>query len=135
VVSKLKPKSNQHITNLWETRHRPLGTRICIYLVPLAKTTGYTTLLFQETNMIRSEILKILKQYKIENSKKYGINSIGIFGSYSVGLTTEESDIDVVVETKYPDLYTLVHIKEELEELFSKPVDIVRNRKNMNLTS
>jgi len=82
--------------------------------------------------MTRSEIFKILKQYKKENSKKYGINNIGIFGSYSKGLTTDESDIDVVIETKDPDLYTLVHIKEELEELFNKSVDIIRNREDMN---
>lgn len=82
--------------------------------------------------MTCSEILQILNGYKRENCKKYGINSIGIFGSYSTGLATDESDIDVVIETQQPNLFTLVHIKEELEALFNKPVDIVRNRKNMN---
>ncbi len=82
--------------------------------------------------MTRSEILETLKQYKRENSKKYGINSIGIFGSYSKGQATEESDIDVVIETQYPDLYMLVHIKEELEQLFNKSVDLIRNKENMN---
>ena len=72
------------------------------------------------------------KQYKRENSKKYGINSIGIFGSYSKGQATEESDIDVVIETQYPDLYMLVHIKEELEQLFNKSVDLIRHKENMN---
>ena len=87
---------------------------------------------FGETRMNYSKILTALKHYKKENAKKYGINSIGIFGSYSTGQATEKSDIDVVIETTYPDLYTLVHIKEELEKLFKKPVDLVRNRKNMN---
>ncbi len=35
---------------------------------------------------------------------------------------------------KKPDLFTMVHIKEELQELFGKPVDIVRLRNNMSLT-
>ncbi|MCI5165882.1 MAG: hypothetical protein D3903_07260 [Candidatus Electrothrix sp. GM3_4] len=48
------------------------------------------------------------------------------------GQATEKSDIDVVIETAYPDLYTLVHIKEELEALFNKPVALIRNRENMN---
>ena len=39
---------------------------------------------------------------------------------------------DVCVEMKKPDLFTMVHIKEELQELFGKPVDIVRLRNNMN---
>jgi len=82
--------------------------------------------------MTRSEILTRLEQYKKENSTKYGISSMGIFGSYANGLATDESDVDIVIETQCPDVYILVHIKEELEELFSKPVDIVRNRATMN---
>ena len=82
--------------------------------------------------MTRLEILKILANYKKENSKEYGINSMGIFGSYSTRKATDKSDIDIVIETTYPDLYTLVHIKEELEELFKKPVNLVRNKENMN---
>jgi len=82
--------------------------------------------------MTRSEILEILKQYKKENSKKYGINNLGIFGSCARDLFSEDSDIDIVIETQEPDLYKLVHIKEELEKLFNKSVDIVRNREKMN---
>jgi predicted nucleotidyltransferase len=82
--------------------------------------------------MTTSEILHILAQYKRDNSRKYGINNIGIFGSYSAGHATDESDIDVVVETQHPDIFILVHIKEELEQLFSKRVDLVRNSQYMN---
>lgn len=82
--------------------------------------------------MNRSEILKILELYKNENSEKYGIKKIGIFGSYARDLATANSDIDIVIETQEPDLYTLVHIKEELEKLFNRSVDIVRNREKMN---
>ena len=82
--------------------------------------------------MTTSEILQILAQYKRDNSRKYGINNIGIFGSYSSGHATDKSDIDVVVETQHPDVFILVHIKEELEQLFSKRVDLVRNSQYMN---
>ncbi|WP_420208633.1 nucleotidyltransferase family protein [Candidatus Electronema sp. JC] len=82
--------------------------------------------------MTSSEILEALAKYKQEKSAKYGINKIGIFGSCSTGQATDASDVDVVVETQFPDLYTLVHIKEELEALFNKPVDIVRHRTAMN---
>jgi predicted nucleotidyltransferase len=82
--------------------------------------------------MTRSEILTRLEQYKKENATKYGISSMGIFGSYANGIATDESDVDIVIETQCPDVYILVHIKEELEELFSTPVDIVRNRATMN---
>lgn len=36
------------------------------------------------------------------------------------------------VEISKPDLFTMVHIKDELQELFERPVDIVRLRSNMN---
>ncbi len=82
--------------------------------------------------MTRSEILKILKKYKKDNSKKYGINNLGLFGSYARNLADNKSDIDIMIETREPDMYQLVHIKEELETLFNKSVDIVRIRENMN---
>lgn len=82
--------------------------------------------------MTRSEILEILKKYKDENAKKYGIDNIGLFGSYSKDKGIDESDIDIVVETKEPDIFNLVHIKDELEKLLNKSIDIVRNRENMN---
>ena len=82
--------------------------------------------------MTRTEVLETLKSYKLQNRDKYGIISLGIFGSYSRDAATSQSDIDIVVETKEPDIYMLVHIKDELETIFNKPVDIVRNRKNIN---
>jgi hypothetical protein len=82
--------------------------------------------------MNRSEILDVLRKYKLENAQKYGIETMGIFGSYARDAADEESDIDIFVEMQKPDLYALVHIKEELEELFDKSVDIVRRREKMS---
>jgi predicted nucleotidyltransferase len=80
----------------------------------------------------RSEILEILKKYKIENAEKYGISNIGLFGSYSKDKGHDKSDIDIIVETEEPDLFTLGHIKDELEKLLHTTVDIVRKREKMN---
>ncbi|HHE33090.1 MAG TPA: nucleotidyltransferase [Chlorobaculum parvum] len=82
--------------------------------------------------MNRAEILEIIRQYKQENSEKYGIDAIGLFGSYARDLASEESDVDIVIETREPDLYKMVHIKEDLEQRLNKPVDIVRKREKMN---
>ncbi len=82
--------------------------------------------------MTRSEILEILKEYKNDNAEKYGINNIGLFGSYSKDDENDESDIDIIIETTEPDLFKLVHIKDELETLFHKTIDIVRKRETMN---
>ena len=76
--------------------------------------------------------MAILRKYRILKSDIYGIIKIGIFGSVARNEQTEDSDVDVCVEMKKPDLFTMVHIKNDLQELFGKSVDIVRLRKNMN---
>ncbi|MBU0475580.1 MAG: nucleotidyltransferase domain-containing protein [Bacteroidetes bacterium] len=82
--------------------------------------------------MNKAIILKTLKEYKTLNQNRYGIKSIGVFGSYSRNEENENSDIDIVIETKTPDLFQLVHIKEELELLLKTKVDLIRKRGNMN---
>ena len=79
-----------------------------------------------------NDYITILRKYLSTKADAYGITKIGIFGSVDRNEQTEDSDVDVCVEMKKPDLFTMVHIKEELQELFGKPVDIVRLRKNMN---
>ena len=75
---------------------------------------------------------QLLGNYKTLNSEKYGITRIGIFGSVARGEHTEDSDIDVCVELCRPDAFALVHIKDDLEALFHKSVDLVRLRSRMN---
>jgi hypothetical protein len=43
-----------------------------------------------------------------------------------------ESDVDVCVELQTPNMFSLVHIKEELQHLFGCAVDIVRLREDMD---
>ena len=80
----------------------------------------------------RDKILKLLKAYKSQNSEQYGILALGIFGSYARGHASKNSDIDVVIETKTPDLLMISHIRQDLESQFNTHVDIVRQRESMN---
>ena len=82
--------------------------------------------------MKKSKILKILKQFKKNNQNKYNIIKIGVFGSVARGNINEESDVDVVVEIKKQDLFVLIGIKQDLEEILLLPVDIISYRVNMN---
>lgn len=80
----------------------------------------------------KEHYISLLLQYKMENGEKYGIKRIGIFGSVARGEQKEGSDVDVCVELERPDLFYLVHIKEDLCNLFETPVDVVRLRERMN---
>lgn len=62
----------------------------------------------------RDRALQILREHKADFAEHYGVTKLGIFGSVARGESTEESDVDVVVEMSKPDLYYLVHIREEL---------------------
>ena len=86
----------------------------------------------QGMKMNRDYVLSLLAQYKKNNHDKYGIENIGIFGSVARNEATETSDVDICIKTKIPDMFMLVHIQEELQNIFQKSVDIVRLRKRMN---
>lgn len=53
-------------------------------------------------------------------------------GSVARGEQTEDSDVDVYLETLKPNMFALVHIKEDLQTLFGCNVDIVRLRDHMD---
>lgn len=82
--------------------------------------------------MGKSEILAILRTYKEQYAEKYGIVSLGVFGSAARDTAGEDSDVDVVVHLAKPDLFSMAGIKSDLEEKTHKHVDIVAYREKMN---
>lgn len=82
--------------------------------------------------MTKNIAIQLLETFKNKNSDKYGIEAIGLFGSVARDEAKPTSDVDVCIKTKNADLFTLVHIKEDLEELMASHIDIVRIRDTMN---
>ncbi len=82
--------------------------------------------------MKKDEIIRALRSFIALNRDRYEIIRLGVFGSAARDDMNEQSDIDVVVELGKPDLFYLVGIKQDLEEKFRMPVDIVRYRDTMN---
>jgi predicted nucleotidyltransferase len=81
----------------------------------------------------KEKILLSLKEITPLLSKKYGVTRIGIFGSVARDEASEESDVDIVYEMSRPNLFTVVHLKEELEKILHFPIDLIRYRERMNL--
>ena len=79
-----------------------------------------------------AEYINLLRDYMKMNASKYNITRMGIFGSVARGEQHDGSDVDICVEIDRPSIFTLVHIKEELEKLLKCPVDVVRLRSNMD---
>lgn len=82
--------------------------------------------------MRNAELISVLNQYKVSHQAIYGIKRLGLFGSTARGTTSDQSDIDVVVELEKQDLFFMIGIKQDLEEQLGSKVDIVSYRSTMN---
>ena len=74
----------------------------------------------------------LLKKNKTILKDKYGITSLSLFGSTVRGEQTEQSDIDLFVETQTANPFLLQDAKEFLEKEMGTSVDIIRNHEYLN---
>lgn len=74
--------------------------------------------------MTKNDILFFLQEHRVELLNKYGVQKIGLFGSYTKDMATDESDIDIVIDLKKKDFFIREEIREYLENHFKKSVDI-----------
>ena len=86
----------------------------------------------QSPTLRREEVLRILGSHRGELAGRYGVTRLGIFGSVARNEASDDSDVDIVVETQVPDLLMMVNLKEDLEQLLQRKVDLVRYRVRMN---
>lgn len=82
--------------------------------------------------MQKEQALEVLRRFKNDFAEQFGILRIGLFGSTVRDEATFNSDIDVVVETRTPDMFAIIHAKNQLEKLFHTNVDVIRYREKMN---
>lgn len=82
--------------------------------------------------MIRDDVLTILREVKQKYADQYGILDIGVFGSVARNEARDDSDVDICVKMLTPNPFAMVHVKELIEDLVHRHVDIVRIREKMN---
>ena len=67
-----------------------------------------------------------VKNIILNHLKDYQPVSVGIFGSFARGESTEKSDIDILVKFKVaPSLLTLIKLENELSDLLGIKVDLI----------
>lgn len=71
------------------------------------------------------EVQSTLKQLKPELMSKYGVSSLGLFGSIVRDDFTDQSDIDIVVTFNKPIGIDFIDLADELEEKLNRKVDLV----------
>ena len=98
---------------------------------------GLVLLVRQATELGRAsarplELLSLLRGRQSEWRQRYQLQRIGLFGSTVRNQATATSDVDVWVELDPLTPFATVHLKEELEQLLQRPIDLVRLRERMN---
>ena len=71
------------------------------------------------------DIEKVLRKHKNYLKENFSVKKIGIFGSYTRGEETSKSDVDILVEFSEPLGWEFFDLKDFLEEILSKKVDLV----------
>ena len=75
----------------------------------------------KELDKIKSK----LKEKRNFLKEKYYVEKIGIFGSVSKGTDSPDSDVDVLVEFNGPIGWDIIELKEYLEAIIGREVDLV----------
>lgn len=76
--------------------------------------------------MGKREIIKIIRKSKHELESHYGVQRLGLFGSYVRGKQSKRSDIDILVTfNRDIDLFDFLDLREYLERQLRIKVDLV----------
>ncbi len=76
--------------------------------------------------MGKPEIIDIIKNSKPEMQVLFGVEKVGLFGSYVRGQQKKRSDIDILVSfSRDIDLFDFIDLREYLENRLHQKVDLV----------
>jgi len=82
------------------------------------------------TTVTFAQLLAQLRTLLPDLRKRYGVRSLGIFGSYVRGEQQPDSDLDLLVEfdDRALSLLDFIRVENELSDLLNLKVDLVEKR-------
>lgn len=76
--------------------------------------------------MNKREIIDTIRKSKPDLETQYGVQRVGLFGSYVKGQERKKSDIDILVAfSRDIDLFDFLDLREFLEDRLNSKVDLV----------
>ncbi len=78
--------------------------------------------------LTKNDILSKLVEIKPSLYKDYAVTRIGLFGSFSAGINTADSDIDLLVELEKPIGWKFFTLELYLEKIFGRKIDLVTKK-------
>jgi predicted nucleotidyltransferase len=76
-------------------------------------------------DMNTNEIIAKLQHIKPQLQRDYAVKKVGVFGSFSDGTYTENSDVDILVEFERPVGWRFFKLEKHLEKTLHRKVDLV----------
>lgn len=76
--------------------------------------------------MNKQEIIETIKTEKAFLQTQFGVEEIGLFGSFARGEENEKSDVDILVRLKTPSYSLLMGLYGHLKQKLNINIDIVR---------
>ena len=73
----------------------------------------------------KEEIISRLKELKPVLYQDFAVKEIGLFGSFSDGSNTNDSDIDLLIELERPIGWKFFSLELYLESVFKRKIDLV----------
>jgi hypothetical protein len=74
------------------------------------------------------QLRALLATFKERHGTDYRLRLLGYFGSYACNTATPASDVDIVFDTDAPNLFLTAMMKQDLEQLLRRPVDVLQLR-------
>lgn len=81
--------------------------------------------------MGKNEYINLINDNASYIKSNFGVESLLIFGSVARNQATKDSDVDVCVSME-ADMFKRYQLKEFLQMILQKPVDVIRYRNGMN---
>ena len=81
---------------------------------------------------MQQDIFSILKKEKKHLHSAFGVEEIGVFGSYARGNATPQSDVDILVTFSRPSFNALMDTYLYLEKILKKKIDLVTKHKRLS---
>lgn len=67
-----------------------------------------------------------IRQKSSEIASKYNMNKLVLFGSYARGEASDDSDIDLMIQSDDMGLLDISRFKQQLADSFNTPIDVIR---------
>ena len=76
--------------------------------------------------MMKKEIVDILRSCKSEMGSRYGVNKVGLFGSFVREQQKKRSDIDILVSfSSEIDLFDFLDLRDFIQARLKNKIDLV----------